>query len=102
MDFKLPNLGENIESGDIVNVLVKEGDVIRANQPVIEVETGLQISPYRSFRMDVTAEFILVPKARDRIVIEDAVKRLQNICLTTVVLSEEHGERFRCEVRPVD
>jgi len=40
IDFKLPNLGENIDSGDVVNVLVKEGDVITANQAVIEVETG--------------------------------------------------------------
>jgi len=40
MDIKLPNLGENIESGDIVSVLVKEGDEIQANQAVVEVETG--------------------------------------------------------------
>jgi pyruvate dehydrogenase E2 component (dihydrolipoamide acetyltransferase) len=40
IDFKLPNLGENIESGDIVSVLVHEGDQIEANQPVVEVETG--------------------------------------------------------------
>jgi pyruvate dehydrogenase E2 component (dihydrolipoamide acetyltransferase) len=38
-EFKLPNLGENIESGDIVNVLVKEGDEVKANQGVIEIET---------------------------------------------------------------
>jgi pyruvate dehydrogenase E2 component (dihydrolipoamide acetyltransferase) len=38
-DFKLPELGENIESGDVVNVLVKEGDVIAANDGVIELET---------------------------------------------------------------
>ncbi|MBL8827761.1 MAG: 2-oxo acid dehydrogenase subunit E2 [Planctomycetaceae bacterium] len=40
IDFKLPNLGENIDSGDIINVLVKEGDVISANQGIVEVETG--------------------------------------------------------------
>jgi pyruvate dehydrogenase E2 component (dihydrolipoamide acetyltransferase) len=40
IDFKLPNLGENIDSGDVVNVLVKEGDAIKANQALIEVETG--------------------------------------------------------------
>ncbi|HVC96547.1 MAG TPA: 2-oxo acid dehydrogenase subunit E2, partial [Pirellulales bacterium] len=40
IDIKLPNLGENIESGDIVSVLVKEGDEIQANQAVVEVETG--------------------------------------------------------------
>lgn len=38
-EFKLPNLGENIESGDVVNVLVKEGDSIKASQGVIEIET---------------------------------------------------------------
>src|SRR5438093_1356210 len=39
-DFKLPDLGENVESGDIVNVLVKEGDEIQPEQNVFEVETG--------------------------------------------------------------
>ena len=38
-DFKLPDLGENIESGDIVSVLIGEGDVIKAQQDVIELET---------------------------------------------------------------
>lgn len=40
IDFKLPSLGENIDAGDIVSVLVSEGDVIQANQGVFEVETG--------------------------------------------------------------
>jgi pyruvate/2-oxoglutarate dehydrogenase complex dihydrolipoamide acyltransferase (E2) component len=40
IDFRLPDLGENIESGDIVNVLVNEGDQIAAEQGVLEVETG--------------------------------------------------------------
>lgn len=40
IDFKLPDLGENIESGDIVNVLVSEGDQIQVDQSVFEIETG--------------------------------------------------------------
>jgi pyruvate dehydrogenase E2 component (dihydrolipoamide acetyltransferase) len=40
VDFKLPNLGENIDAGDVTNVLVKEGEEIQANQAVVEVETG--------------------------------------------------------------
>jgi pyruvate dehydrogenase E2 component (dihydrolipoamide acetyltransferase) len=40
MQFKLPNLGENIDSGDIIKVLVKEGDSVAANQGLFEVETG--------------------------------------------------------------
>src|ERR1700753_1047944 len=39
-DFKVPDLGENVESGDIVSVLVKEGDEIAADQSVMEIETG--------------------------------------------------------------
>lgn len=38
-EFKLPDLGENIESGDVVSVLVSEGDQISAGQNVIEIET---------------------------------------------------------------
>ena len=40
IDFKVPDLGENVESGDIVNVMVKEGDEIQADQGVMEIETG--------------------------------------------------------------
>lgn len=39
IEFKLPELGENIESADVINVLVKEGDVIQKDQSVIEIET---------------------------------------------------------------
>lgn len=39
IEFKLPELGENITSGDVVTVLVREGDVIAGNDGVIEVET---------------------------------------------------------------
>ena len=39
IDFKLPELGENVHSGDVVKVLVQEGDVIAANDGVVELET---------------------------------------------------------------
>jgi pyruvate dehydrogenase E2 component (dihydrolipoamide acetyltransferase) len=38
-EFQLPDLGENIEGGDVISVLVKEGDVLSTDQPVIELET---------------------------------------------------------------
>ncbi len=38
-EFKLPELGENVQSGTIVNVLVAEGDTIAQDQPVLEIET---------------------------------------------------------------
>lgn len=39
MDIKLPDLGDGIASGDILQVLVKEGDTVRANQNIVEIET---------------------------------------------------------------
>ena len=38
-EFKLPELGENIESGDVVSVLVAEGDTIEVDDPILEIET---------------------------------------------------------------
>ncbi len=38
-DFTLPELGENVSSGDVLRVLVKPGDVITKDQPVLELET---------------------------------------------------------------
>jgi pyruvate dehydrogenase E2 component (dihydrolipoamide acetyltransferase) len=39
IEFKLPELGENIDKGDLVKVLVSPGDMISKDQPVIELET---------------------------------------------------------------
>src|SRR6266852_5958215 len=38
-DFTLPELGENITAGDVLRVLVKAGDTIAKDQPVLELET---------------------------------------------------------------
>ena len=38
-EFTLPDLGENIASGDVVTVFVSEGDVIKPGQALLEVET---------------------------------------------------------------
>src|SRR5260221_9398161 len=39
IEFKLPELGENVEKGDVVRVLVASGDTISVDQPVLELET---------------------------------------------------------------
>jgi pyruvate dehydrogenase E2 component (dihydrolipoamide acetyltransferase) len=40
IEVKLPNLGEGVESGDVVEVLVNDGDTIAKDQPILEIETG--------------------------------------------------------------
>jgi pyruvate dehydrogenase E2 component (dihydrolipoamide acetyltransferase) len=38
-DIKLPELGENIEGGDVLRIMVKAGDAIKKDQAVLELET---------------------------------------------------------------
>src|SRR3954468_18027370 len=50
MDFKLPNLGEGVDSGEIVGVTAKVGDTVDKGASLCEVETNKAV-------MDVTANF---------------------------------------------
>jgi pyruvate dehydrogenase E2 component (dihydrolipoamide acetyltransferase) len=38
-EFKIPNLGDGIKGGDVLNVLVKVGDTVAKDQNVLELET---------------------------------------------------------------
>jgi pyruvate dehydrogenase E2 component (dihydrolipoamide acetyltransferase) len=48
MDVKLPPLGEGVDSGSVVAILVKEGDPIAKGQGIIELETGKAVAPVPS------------------------------------------------------
>ncbi|MEJ2614054.1 MAG: dihydrolipoyllysine-residue acetyltransferase [Ignavibacteriaceae bacterium] len=39
VELKLPELGENIDSADVLNLLIKEGDYIEKDQGILEIET---------------------------------------------------------------
>lgn len=39
VEFKIPDLGENVEGGDVIGILVSEGDTISVEQDVLELET---------------------------------------------------------------
>jgi pyruvate dehydrogenase E2 component (dihydrolipoamide acetyltransferase) len=46
--IKLPNLGENIASGDVLSILVSEGDTVKKNQDLLEIETDKATMPVPS------------------------------------------------------
>ena len=85
-EFKLPNLGENIESGDVVNVLVKEGDEIKANQGVIEIETDKAV--------------IEVPSTQAGRVSKVHVKQGDTIKVGSTLLTLEAGEAAKGDAAP--
>lgn len=39
MDITLPELGENVEEAEVLNILVRKGDAVTKDQPVLELET---------------------------------------------------------------
>ena len=43
--FNLPDLGENIASGDVVSVFASPGDVLAPGQSLLEVETDSDDEP---------------------------------------------------------
>jgi len=58
--FRFPDVGEGITEGEIVRWLVKEGDEIREDQTLAEIETDKAIvempSPYKGFVLKVHAQ----------------------------------------------
>ena len=75
LEFKLPELGENVEKGDVVRVLVAVGDVVKAEQPVLELETDkATIEVPSSVAGKVTA---IKVKAGDKVKVGQVVLELE-------------------------
>jgi pyruvate dehydrogenase E2 component (dihydrolipoamide acetyltransferase) len=75
-DFTLPELGENITAGDVLNVLVKVGDTVARDQAVLELETDkATIEVPSSISGKVTA---IKVKAGDNVRVGQAILSLED------------------------
>ena len=74
-EMKLPELGENISTGTVSRVLVKVGDVVHVDQPVLEIETEKAV--------------IEVPSSVDGTVREILVHEGEEIAVGQVILTVE-------------
>src|SRR5579885_3626038 len=48
MDVRLPKLGEGVDSGSVVSIFVKEGDVLTQGQTILELENEKAVAPIPS------------------------------------------------------
>ncbi|HUM04383.1 MAG TPA: dihydrolipoyllysine-residue acetyltransferase [Terriglobales bacterium] len=76
-EFKLPELGENIESGDLVRLMVAPGASITEGQPVMELETDKAV--------------IEVPSSVSGTVGEIRVKEGDKLKVGQVIFTVENG-----------
>ena len=75
-DFTLPELGENITAGDVLNVLVKIGDTVARDQAVLELETDkATIEVPSTLAGKVTA---IKVKAGDKVKVGQAILSLED------------------------
>lgn len=89
-EIKLPNLGDNINSAEIIKLLVKTGDKVSKDQPVAEVSSD-----------KATIE---IPSDFEGIVSEIKVKEGDSIAEGSVILvitGEEAGKPVETESKPV-
>ena len=70
-EFKLPELGENIESADVLTVLVNPGDKIQKEQGVIEIETDKATIEVPSAISGIIKEVLI--KAGDKVKVGQAI-----------------------------
>jgi pyruvate dehydrogenase E2 component (dihydrolipoamide acetyltransferase) len=63
-EFKLPELGENVEAGDVVRIAVTAGETIREGQTVVEVETDKAVVEVPSTVSGVIENVIVTPSQR--------------------------------------
>ena len=61
VQFALPDLGENIESGDVIRILVATGDHLAEDQIVIELETDKAVIEVPSSIDGVVTEILVQP-----------------------------------------
>jgi len=76
-EFKLPGLGENIKSGIATKIMVKVGDSIGADQPVLELETDKAV--------------LEIPASIGGVVKEILVKQGQEVKIGQLILKIEAG-----------
>ena len=89
IEIKLPELGENIESADVVAVLVKEGDKVQKDQGLLEIETD-----------KATIE---VPSTQDGIVQKVLIKAGEKIKVgQTVMILEESSSLTQKPLAPIE
>ena len=77
MQIKVPNLGDGVSSAQVLEVLVSEGDLVKKDDTLLELETDKAVAP--------------VPATEDGVVTSILVKVGDSVQTGTVICDLESG-----------
>src|SRR5256886_9242540 len=86
MEFKLPELGENIEAADLVRLMIAPGTKVAEGQPVMELETDKAV--------------VEVPSSVSGVIQEAKVKEGEKVKVGQVIFTLEGGAPAPAEPAP--
>src|SRR5512140_3137767 len=74
VEVRLPEISENVSSGDVTKVLVKAGDRVEVDQPLIELETEKAVFEVPSTAAGVVTEIGL--KSGDSVAVGGVIAKI--------------------------
>ncbi|HXP17083.1 MAG TPA: biotin/lipoyl-containing protein, partial [Terriglobales bacterium] len=83
-EFKLPELGENIDQGDLVRLMISPGASVSEGQPVMELETDKAV--------------VEVPSSVSGTVMEIRVKEGEKVKVGQVIFTVENGAGAKTKI----
>ena len=76
IEFKLPEVGENIKSGTVVRISVSIGDKVKKGQDLLELETDKAVIPIPSPTEGVIDQILV--KAGEEVKIGQVILKIQD------------------------
>lgn len=98
VQFALPDLGENIESGDVIRILVAIGDRLAEDQTVIELETDKAVIEVPSSIDGVVTEILIQPG--DTIAVGQPILAVETTAAEAPVAEAEEAPGVEAEEAP--
>ena len=74
MEIRVPRLGEGVSAGTVVSVLVKEGDKVKKDQTVLELETDKAVAPIPATESGTIAKILV--KEGEKVSVGQAIMKL--------------------------
>ncbi len=97
IDFHLPELGENIEAADVLNVLVKVGDMIAADQAILEIETDKATIEVPSSVAGKVVEVLI--KSGDKAKVGQVIIKVESSTVESLKTKIENKEETKATVK---